>query len=62
MADEIGLKTQTPHTHIYVILKSPARFSRIKITEHFAADGKPVGELVEKLIHHKIKEKMSKIA
>ena len=30
MADEIGLETQTPHTHIYLHLKSPARFSRIK--------------------------------
>ena len=30
MADEIGLETQTPHTHIYVQLRSPARFSRIK--------------------------------
>ena len=30
MADEIGLETQTPHTHIYIHLKSPARFSRIK--------------------------------
>lgn len=30
MADEIGLDTQTPHTHIYVQLRSPARFSRIK--------------------------------
>ena len=30
MADEVGLETQTPHTHIYVQLKSPAKFSRIK--------------------------------
>lgn len=30
MADEIGLETQTPHTHIFVQLKSPAKFSRIK--------------------------------
>jgi len=30
MADEIGLETQTPHTHIFVKLKSPAKFSRIK--------------------------------
>lgn len=30
MSDENGLETQTPHTHIYLHLKSPARFSRIK--------------------------------
>ena len=30
MADEVGLETGTPHTHIYVQLRSPARFSRIK--------------------------------
>lgn len=30
MADEAGLETGTPHTHIYVQLRSPARFSRIK--------------------------------
>ena len=30
MADEIGLETQTPHTHVYVQLRSPARFSRIR--------------------------------
>lgn len=30
MADEIGLETHTPHTHIFIALKSPARFSRIK--------------------------------
>lgn len=30
MADEIGLDTQTPHTHIYIQLKSSTRFSRIK--------------------------------
>ena len=30
MADEVGLETQTPHTHIYIQLRSPTRFSRIK--------------------------------
>ena len=30
LADEIGLETQTPHTHVYIHLKSPARFSRVK--------------------------------
>lgn len=30
MADEIGAENQTPHTHIYVKLKSPAKFSRMK--------------------------------
>lgn len=29
-ADEVGLETQTPHIHIFIMLKSPARFSRIK--------------------------------
>lgn len=30
MADEIGLETKTLHTHIFIMLKSPARFRRIK--------------------------------
>ena len=30
MADEIGLETKTLQTHIFIVLKSPSRFSRIK--------------------------------
>lgn len=30
MANEVGLENKTPHTHVYLHLKSPARFSRIK--------------------------------
>lgn len=30
MADEIGLETQTPHTHLYVQTKTAIRFSRMK--------------------------------
>lgn len=30
MADEIGLETKTPHIHIFIMLKSPTRFSRLK--------------------------------
>lgn len=30
MADEIGLETQTPHTHIFIAAKTPIRFSTIK--------------------------------
>lgn len=30
MADEIGLETQTPHTHVFVLLRNGTRFSRIK--------------------------------
>ncbi len=30
MADEIGLETQTPHTHIYIAAQSAIRFSTIK--------------------------------
>lgn len=30
IADEIGLETQTPHTHIFMMLKSPAKFSTVK--------------------------------
>lgn len=30
MADEIGLKEQTPHTHIYLYSASPIRFSTVK--------------------------------
>ncbi len=31
--------------------------NRIKITEHFPSDGKPIEELITDLIIHKIKEK-----
>ena len=30
MADEVGVKEQTPHTHIYLYSVSPIRFSTIK--------------------------------
>ena len=30
MADEIGLETGTPHTHVFVMLRNSTRFSRIK--------------------------------
>jgi len=30
MADEIGLETHTPHTHIFLQLRTPARFGRLK--------------------------------
>ena len=30
MADEIGLKSGTPHTHIFFVTRSPVRFGRIK--------------------------------
>ena len=30
LADEIGLETQTPHTHVYLQARSPIYFSRIK--------------------------------
>ncbi|MET0017955.1 hypothetical protein [Oscillibacter sp.] len=30
ISDEIGLKQQTPHTHVFLFAKSPVRFSRIK--------------------------------
>lgn len=33
MADEIGLKEKTPHTHIFIACSSPVRFSTIK--RHF---------------------------
>lgn len=36
--------------------------NRIKITEHFPSDGKPIEELVTDLIIHKIKEKAAKIS
>lgn len=31
--------------------------NRIKITEHFPSDGRPIEELITDLIIHKIKEK-----
>lgn len=30
MSDEIGLETGTPHTHIFLMLNSPAKFSTVK--------------------------------
>ena len=30
LADEVGLETKTPHTHIFLYCKSPVHFSRIK--------------------------------
>ncbi len=30
MGDEIGLDTHTPHTHLFMVLKSPAKFSTVK--------------------------------
>lgn len=33
MADEIGLETKTPHTHIFIACSSPVRFSTLK--RHF---------------------------
>lgn len=30
LADEIGLETNTPHTHIYTVFKTPVRFSTLK--------------------------------
>ena len=35
---------------------------RIKITEHFPGDGKPIEELITDLIIHKIKEKARQMA
>lgn len=33
MADEIGLETKTPHIHVFMLLRSPVRFSTVK--RHF---------------------------
>ena len=30
MADEVGLETQTPHTHVYIVGKVPLRFSTVQ--------------------------------
>ena len=30
MADEIGLETQTPHIHLFIVCRSPITFSRLK--------------------------------
>ena len=30
MADEIGLETHTPHTHLFIVCRSPVKFSRLK--------------------------------
>ena len=35
--------------------------NRIKITDHFPANGKPIEELITDLITHKTKEKVAKI-
>ena len=36
--------------------------NRIKITEHFASNGKPIGDILTELIITKSKEKVTKIA
>lgn len=35
---------------------------RIKITEHFPANGKPIEELITDMITHKIREKAAEIS
>ena len=30
MADEVGLETHTPHTHLFIVCRSPVTFSRLK--------------------------------
>ena len=30
VADEIGLETQTPHTHLFIVCRSPVTFARLK--------------------------------
>lgn len=46
--------TDTDGTQYFVFGKS-----KIKITEHFVENGKPIGELVTDLIQQKIKEKIA---
>ena len=29
VADEIGLETQTPHTHLFIVCRSPVTFARL---------------------------------
>ena len=36
--------------------------TRIKITEHFASDGKQIGDIITELVTAKSKEKVTKIA
>lgn len=51
------LVTAANGEQFYIIGKN-----RIKITEHFPANGKPIEELITDLIAHKIKEKSAKIS
>lgn len=51
------LVTAATGEQYYIIGKN-----RIKITEHFPSNGKPIEELITDLITHKIREKAAKIS
>ena len=51
------LVTAATGEQYYIIGKN-----RIKITEHFPANGKPIEELITDMITHKIKEKAVEIS
>ncbi len=58
-------KDTSPRAEGYTVIKDGEQYfimgkNRIKITEHFPPDGKPIEELVTALIENKIKENTGK--
>ena len=56
---------QSPRIRGYTVIEDEEQYyiigkTRIKITEHFRPDGKPIEELVTTLIENKIKENTGK--
>lgn len=56
---------QSPRARGYTVIEGGEQYyiigkTRIKITEHFRPDGKPIEELVSALIENKIKENTGK--
>lgn len=56
---------QSPRARGYTVIEGGEQYyiigkTRIKITEHFRPDGKPIEELVTALIESKIKENTGK--
>lgn len=56
---------QSPRARGYTVIEGGEQYyiigkTRIKITEHFRPDGKPIEELVTALIENKIKENTGK--
>lgn len=67
MCPRISSGPDGPHGGTTIITDNGEQFfvfgkTRIKITEHFQENGKPLEELIDKLIQYKVREKVSKTA